>query len=183
MGMGKRRSKPMKKTGSTLAGQQDDLDLNLMKLTGVGYEEYSGRHIPCITPECDFRFSRRYDLQVHLQARHGLSAHQANLLATSTVANLQHWNSGLEASPDNAIDDADPMTPLMNQQPSDQGNLYEEVLSQGGQFWIGGDLGEADADDEWNRDQKEVQRLIDGGDSGVQRWPEIAATIDPMLQQ
>lgn len=114
MGMGKRRSKPMKETGASLPGQQDDLDLNLMKLTGVGYEEYSRRHIPCITPQCDFRFTRRYDLQVHLQARHGLSAHQANSLATSAVANLQHWNSGLQLFPDKPIDDADPMTPLMN---------------------------------------------------------------------
>lgn len=58
------------------------------------------------------------------------------------------------------------------------------MISQGGQFWIGGDPGEAEVDDDgWDRDQMEMQRVIDGGDSGVQGWPENAATIDPMLQQ
>lgn len=182
MGMGKQRSKPTKKTGIGLAGQHDDLDLNLMKLTGVGYEEYSGRHIPCNIPQCDFRFSRRYDLQVHLKARHGLSAHQANPSAKGVDANSEHWDHGFEPARDDQVDVTDPMATQMNL-PSGYGVSYNEGISQDGEFWIGGDPGEAEVDDdEWDRDQLEMQRLIDGDDSGAQGWPENAAMIDPLLQ-
>ncbi|KAF8429057.1 hypothetical protein EV426DRAFT_702841 [Tirmania nivea] len=40
----------------------------LERLTGVGYER--GRDIPCTLDGCEYRFRRRYDLCVHLEAAH-----------------------------------------------------------------------------------------------------------------
>lgn len=46
--------------------------LNLLRLTGSGYENESGRHIPCMLPSCPYRFMRIYDLSIHLSHHHGL---------------------------------------------------------------------------------------------------------------
>lgn len=43
----------------------------LSKLTGQGYAEESGRHIPCLVENCNYRFTRHYDLEVHFAAFHG----------------------------------------------------------------------------------------------------------------
>lgn len=45
---------------------------SLLRLTGSGYENESGRHIPCMLPGCPYRFMRIYDLSIHLSHRHGL---------------------------------------------------------------------------------------------------------------
>lgn len=44
----------------------------LTRLTGVGYDTQSGRSIICLVQDCDYRFTRDYDLEIHLQSRHGL---------------------------------------------------------------------------------------------------------------
>jgi len=43
------------------------------RLTGSGYEDESGRNIACLIQGCDHRFYRDYDLEIHLQSRHGLA--------------------------------------------------------------------------------------------------------------
>ncbi|KAJ5179191.1 hypothetical protein N7492_002401 [Penicillium capsulatum] len=45
----------------------------LAALTGQGYAEETGRHIPCFFESCEFRFYRDYDLWVHTTAKHGCS--------------------------------------------------------------------------------------------------------------
>ena len=45
---------------------------SLLRLTGSGYENESGRYIPCLLPGCPYRFMRMYDFSVHLSHRHGL---------------------------------------------------------------------------------------------------------------
>ncbi len=45
----------------------------LTRLTGAGYETESGRTICCAVRGCDYRFIREYDLEIHLQAQHGLA--------------------------------------------------------------------------------------------------------------
>lgn len=45
---------------------------SLLRLTGSGYENESGRYIPCLLPGCSYRFMRVHDLSVHLSHRHGL---------------------------------------------------------------------------------------------------------------
>lgn len=45
----------------------------LTALTGHGYVEETGRHIPCFFETCEHRFYRDYDLWVHTMAKHGCS--------------------------------------------------------------------------------------------------------------
>lgn len=46
---------------------------SLVLLTGSGYENESGRNIACLVLNCDYRFMRLYDLQIHLEFHHGLT--------------------------------------------------------------------------------------------------------------
>lgn len=48
----------------------------LVRLTGAGYEDESGRDITCLMSDCKYRFMRNYDLEVHLSYHHGLSNHE-----------------------------------------------------------------------------------------------------------
>lgn len=45
----------------------------LALLTGEGYAEETGRHIPCFIEGCEHRFHRDYDLWVHMSSKHGCS--------------------------------------------------------------------------------------------------------------
>ncbi|KAL2007877.1 hypothetical protein VTN00DRAFT_7859 [Thermoascus crustaceus] len=45
----------------------------LAALTGEGYAEETGRHIPCFVDGCEHRFHRDYDLWVHMSGKHGYS--------------------------------------------------------------------------------------------------------------
>lgn len=62
LGLDHKTSKGTKNQMSTLAA-----------LTGQGYVEETGRHIPCFFEACEFRFYRDYDLWVHTTAKHGCS--------------------------------------------------------------------------------------------------------------
>ena len=64
-----KQTKCLQKTVSTLT-----------RLTGVGYEKNSGRPINCLFSDCSFRFSRCYDLSVHLQTRHSLAEQEVQAL-------------------------------------------------------------------------------------------------------
>lgn len=45
----------------------------LAALTGQGYVEETGRHIPCLYDSCEHRFHRDYDLWVHMTSKHNCS--------------------------------------------------------------------------------------------------------------
>lgn len=53
---------------------------NLALLTGDGYVEESGRHIPCLIEQCQHLFRRDYDLWVHMAAKHGLEENDIQIL-------------------------------------------------------------------------------------------------------
>ncbi|KAH0538683.1 hypothetical protein FGG08_004758 [Glutinoglossum americanum] len=53
------------------AGQTAMGSSMIARLTGVGYEE--SRHIPCLYPSCQIRFTRQYDLELHMKTKHHLS--------------------------------------------------------------------------------------------------------------
>ena len=85
-------------------------DSVLLRLTGAGYEEVSSRRIPCLVYECDHRFRRQYDLEVHLQSKHGLEGFDVQEL-------LEQTDPGLPASDECAIGsvERDYMTPEMDE--------------------------------------------------------------------
>lgn len=181
LGLGRRRSQSATETISHSARKQRDYDLNITKLTGVGYEHYSGRHISCLFPECQFRFSRAYDLQIHLKMRHNLSEHEAKSLTTGVNREFDGKSANYSTSPDDLMQDVGLTAPQM-MLPRGYGSVYEEEITHGGRFWAGDVLGEAgEGDDEWFQDEMEMRRLVDD-EIGVQGWNEAAASIDPLLR-
>lgn len=52
----------------------------LLRLTGAGYENGSGRDITCLIQDCKNRFMREYDLEMHLESHHGLSSFEVQTL-------------------------------------------------------------------------------------------------------
>ncbi|KAI4158903.1 MAG: hypothetical protein L6R39_000462 [Caloplaca ligustica] len=182
LGMGKRRSQSTVEVIPVPANTQGGYDLNIMKLTGVGYEQYSGRHIPCQVPDCQFRFSRAYDLQVHLELRHNLPVHEAKAWTSGMDGKSHHKVTDHGTSSNVFMHDVDPVAPQMLL-PQGLDSMYEEGLPYGGRFWVGNDLdGVENGNDDWVKDQMEVQRHLDGKDAGAQGSNEAATTIDPSLQ-
>ncbi|KAK2744120.1 Strongly-conserved Zn-finger binding protein (TFIIIA) [Onygenales sp. PD_40] len=57
---------------------------SLTLLTGAGYAEESGRHIPCLLESCAHRFHRDYDLWLHMAGKqghgHGLEENDVQIL-------------------------------------------------------------------------------------------------------
>ncbi|KAK5018179.1 hypothetical protein LTR39_001133, partial [Cryomyces antarcticus] len=74
-GTAKTKSKKDKTSDSTVSAQVPRASA-LARLTGAGYAEESGRDIACVLPPCPHRFLREYDLEVHLQAKHGMADDQ-----------------------------------------------------------------------------------------------------------
>ncbi|KAK9457399.1 hypothetical protein V1511DRAFT_493511 [Dipodascopsis uninucleata] len=76
---GKKLSLDISRSG--LIEQSDIID----RLAGTGYEE-SGRHIPCTSPGCLFRFAREYDLQRHIARYH--SMFESNVVSVDTLSQV-----------------------------------------------------------------------------------------------
>ncbi|KAL8736619.1 MAG: hypothetical protein Q9181_002317 [Wetmoreana brouardii] len=177
MDMGRRRSKNRKRQTS------DPTEQNLIKLTGAGYKEDSGRHIGCLLQDCQFRFGRAYDLQVHLLSHHCLSEDDAKRLVDTAGPNGNFLSPYYSGFSDDLMHDIDPKNWHM-MDPEDHRNIGEEDITDGGHFWIWDDQADADeqGDDGWYHEQMEMRMLIDGDDAEGQKQDEAAAAIDPLLQ-
>lgn len=88
-----------KKTDTSLAERKTRKKpiSTLVRLTGAGYENESGRDISCLLPDCSFRFIRDYDLEVHLTFHHGLSNNQMESLrsGSETLVSRLAWDGSL----------------------------------------------------------------------------------------
>lgn len=138
------------------------------RLTGSGYEESSGRNIPCPVIGCNHRFLREYDLGIHLRSRHGLTG--LGLRETLMDEGRLYSRQTLQGSPTFVTkQDVDAEGARDPNFEDDVGvdNGHQETLGAGaraGDFWLGGQLyhdrGESG---EWVRDELEMRYLIDGG--------------------
>ncbi|OCK74734.1 hypothetical protein K432DRAFT_409613 [Lepidopterella palustris CBS 459.81] len=77
--------KPTKKRGAN--------PTTLSNLTGVGYEE-SGRNIPCLVEGCAYRFTRDYDLEIHLKATHWLPDEEVEVMMAEMVVERKALEGG-----------------------------------------------------------------------------------------
>ena len=159
------------------------------RLTGSGYREETGRNIPCVLSDCNFHFLREYDLEIHLESGHGLPYHEVQELmleqknSTSlptfegpsvfaTADDLEaeialdaHFEAGLGfGDTDNAL----------------------EVGTRRRDFWLGGHpLKPADTEDDWLRDEMEMDQLIEGDHDrgyGEDSDGQDIAMLDPALR-
>ena len=89
-----------KKTDSSIAGRKKPRNKPisaLVRLTGAGYGNECGRDISCLMPNCEYRFMRDYDLEVHLSFHHGLSNSEMESRWTEwgNLASRSTWDGSL----------------------------------------------------------------------------------------
>lgn len=136
----------------------------LTRLTGAGYEEESGRFIPCLVVGCSHRFLREYDLGLHLQSRHG----SADLGVQEMLVDQERFCSRqpLQETPTFAKkQDIDAERALDMQLDNDIGVAdHEDTLeSKSGAFCLWGQSYHDGDSGEWLREELEIRCLIHGG--------------------
>lgn len=149
------------------------------RLTGAGYEKDSGRHILCLAPGCDYRFTRDYDLEIHLQARHGLAdAEVQELLKERDFCSPQM----LQRPPYDAADQGFGAPDGLDLQWNDDVEMkdymepFEPLAHEGGDFWLGGKSERIAHDgDVWWHGEGEAQRVVMEGREEVE-------IVDPSLR-
>ena len=139
----------------------------LTRLTGAGYEEESGRRIPCLVLGCSHRFLREYDLEVHIQSRHGL----ADLGVREMLMDHQelYGRQTQHGIPTSASEqDVDTERTLGMHLDNDIDVVNENTRVEGASkvddFWLGGQPHhDREEDHGWLHDEMEMSCLIDGG--------------------
>jgi len=122
---------------------------------------------------------RKYDLELHLQIKHGFSDLDIqNLSAQGDRAGMEFetpWfgnRAGFEA--ERALDAPFDLSMSIEED-------IEEAAARGGQFWLGGAWDEhPDAGDDWLRDEMEMQQLI--GRDDQEDMFDHHELIDPTLR-
>ncbi|KAL8783024.1 MAG: hypothetical protein Q9213_004921 [Squamulea squamosa] len=181
MDMGRRRSRLAKKSMSGPSASHDSATSNLIKLTGARYDEISSRHIRCPMPECGYRFSRGYDLRIHIISHHAIEEEDVERFAAGMegIANSMSAGHGAKSTYSMQDSNAQDRNLMDTQGFEDKDN---EDLTNGGRFWIGDDSfdNESQDNDEWFQDENAMRLLIDDDHSGVLGQDTLA--IDSILQ-
>lgn len=162
----------------------------LTRLTGTGYEEESGRCIPCLVVGCGHRFLREYDLEIHLQSRHGIADLQVREMLMDQEG--LYSRQTLQGTPTLATkQDVDADRALDLQFDDDVGVVdHEETVGAGAlrdsDFWLGGQSYHDRVDSgEWLHDELGMRFLIDG-DLTMERHETVNGqevdVIDPALR-
>ena len=160
------------------------------RLTGTTYEEV-GYEIPCLRAECEFRFVREYDLDIHLQSKHGLADFEIQLMrAERDEVGQDVFGYGLSTDIeaervfeerlglrgyDTGAADAGSRRPNEGTNVEDE---LDEAAARGGEFWIGANYGEEE--DQWEREREEMMRLVDGDHRTADEDDKMM--IDPALR-
>ena len=179
-----------RKSKQTLKKNKARRATEIGRLTGTTYEEV-GYEIPCLLAECEFRFVREYDLDMHLQSKHGLADFEIQVMrAESDEVGQDIFGYGLSADIeaervfeerlglrgyDTGAADAGDTGPNEGTNVEDE---LDEAAARGGEFWIGGSYGEEE--DHWEMEREEMMMLIDG-DQGTADEDD-KTMIDPVLR-
>jgi len=151
----------------------------LTRLTGSGYDTESGRHITCLIEGCDHHFTRDYDLEIHLQSRHGATDNAIRGMLAKRDSHSQSTMKRLPQAP--AAQGFDASSGLSMQFINDVemdgfDETVEAVLHRGEDFWLGG---QSDApeyyDYGWMHNAEEMQRVVVGSQRDVEM-------VDPSLR-
>lgn len=136
----------------------------LTRLTGSGYETETGRNVTCLVPGCNHRFTREYDLEIHLQSRHGL----ADLEIKMTMEEEElYTRQSFQGAPMYATEQDIEAERVFDQQFGDDlvmGNSEDSLESgtlKGSDLWLRGDPFETAPRDSWIHDEVAMQHLID----------------------
>lgn len=134
-------------------------------LIGTSYANDPRRKIPCPVFQCQHRFMREYDLQVHLRTLHeGWTPDMGPALPDfNTGAAFQYPEPSMGTFGMTSVNSY--AQPSMNSYDDSAADIDWELQRralEGGAFWVGGDdkAREHEGDLEWDQDAKEMRRLI-----------------------
>ncbi|MCJ1251208.1 Strongly-conserved Zn-finger binding protein (TFIIIA) [Trapelia coarctata] len=152
----------------------------LSRLAGTAYDEDTSRTIACFRLDCPQRFSREYDLEMHMQSAHDLADFEIQLLRAARDGigpasygySLASERTAEDLEAERALDEMFGSTRLKGVE-----EALEEAAERGGQFWVGG---RANDDrnmngDDWGREERELRNLIDEDGNEVDEALEEAA--------
>jgi hypothetical protein len=135
-------------------------------LTGAGYGKDDNRNIPCLVDDCPYLFIRKYDLEVHLQSKHGVSSSDIENGAGGLLSESQVYGEPNDRS---TLDD-------MYDQAGLEWEMQRTAMDDNAPFWIGGgDEDDPGAVDSWSREEEEMRRLIDPN-------MDFDRFVDPLLR-
>ena len=181
-----RKGKASSKKGSEAKKKQKASTVG--RLSGTAYEEESHRNISCLQSNCDFRFSREYDLEIHMQSKHGLADLEIQLLRairdgygpSTSGHTFAPERDGADDEAERALDEqfgmASTHTGGDEEIESDLAEALEEAATRGGQFWLGGPFDESNTRDDWDVEEQDMRRLIEDDMEDVDDM-----VIDPAL--
>ncbi|MCJ1234232.1 Strongly-conserved Zn-finger binding protein (TFIIIA) [Varicellaria rhodocarpa] len=146
--------------------------LEIARLTGLAYEVDDRRQIPCLQLGCAHRFIRDYDLNVHLQAKHGL--------ADFEIQRMKSVGGGQDDLGEKIImtDDDHDILGLMQR---DIERDREDAANLSGSFSINEGT-DSRTNDEWNQNEKEMRELMDQEIIRDGQGHENELAIDPALK-
>jgi general transcription factor IIIA len=159
------KSRKKEKRGSLDQPAQKNQVSTLTRLTGSGYEDESGRNITCLIQDCDHRFYREYDLEIHLQSRHGLAdlevqevLEEGKLYGRSSLQGAPIFATEQDIEAEKAFDRKFGKDVAMDD--------FDESLEGGGLkdggFWLGGQFYQTiTGRDEVLRDDLGMKQMID----------------------
>ena len=152
-------------------------------LTGTAYTEDPSRNIPCLIVACEYRFTREYDLDIHLQKYHGYTDWDIQVMKVSPRGHVTlgfdcDESRSLPVQGDKALNPAinllpNPSTDAMGINsgatvPPSEGPIadhdldqeFQEAILHGGRFWVGGAFEDAfQPNFQWDREQAEMRAL------------------------
>jgi hypothetical protein len=156
--------------------EDEDLDtINL--LTGAGYAQDPARNITCLVSNCQWLFTRQYDLTLHLQSAHNLSISEIEASTEARLSELDTYDPNDRNTLEDMYDQADLEWDM---QRTATATATATVDDEATPFWIGAedeedrDLGAGDA---WEREQEEMRRLCDS--ELEEEWDGV---LDPELR-
>jgi general transcription factor IIIA len=140
-------------------------------LTGKAYEEEQGRDILCTVDECPYRFTRPYDLKVHLRAKHHIDIPDFD---SDTDAEDPTYMEEMYSTAEDTFD-------RRESELREQAHFTDIENSN---FWIGGtDSKLADRRDGegemWGMEEQEMRNLID--EASMPRHDGLEGLLDPAL--
>ena len=164
---GKPKREKGEKSGKSAHAKQVS---TLTRLTGSGYEAESGRDIACVIRGCKHRFLRAYDLEVHLQIRHGLAHPESQAILTERKSYIRPSLRGRPIFATREEIEAERAFSMESGRDITMGNT-EESLEAGaignGKFWLGGEPTQMEhSSDEWLQDELDMKSLVNDDDDG-----------------
>ncbi|MCJ1292344.1 Strongly-conserved Zn-finger binding protein (TFIIIA) [Xylographa carneopallida] len=147
------------------------------RLSGTAYDEEAHRDISCLLSDCDFRFGREYDLEIHMQSKHGLADFEIQILRagrdghgrSTSGYTLASERDDADMEAERALDEQFGMATMNEgtdeeERERDLAEALDEAAARGGQFWLRGPFDDGNMRDDWDAEEQDMRRPIGDGD-------------------